>query len=98
MTVEERRDFRKNIACLTVGLIDVEQFDVALCLAVIGRKALRLIARNRRVRVTVVVYDVRPALKPESGWKLHLLAAFQREYWIPLRHIGLGLPVQLVAL
>jgi hypothetical protein len=73
--------------------VDIFQRDLASRLAVVGNEALRLVAREIRVDILVVVQHVAAALEPDRGRCQHLLAALEREHRVALGHVGLAAPI-----
>ncbi len=77
--------------------LDVFERDLAAGLAVVGDEALGLVLREARFRVLVVVQHVAASLEPDRGRREHLLAALERQHRIALRHVGLALPIGVLA-
>src|SRR5262249_56311066 len=71
--------------------------DPAAGVAVIREESLRLVAVEARLHVVVVVHGVVAGLVPNRRRRQHLLAAFEREQRVAFRHVGLALPIVVLA-
>src|SRR5713101_7605208 len=77
-------------------VVDIDDVDIATRLAVVRDEPLRLVPREIRVVVVIVMDDVGPALHPQRRRGRYLLAALEEQHWVALGHGGLGLPVGVV--
>src|SRR5438093_10388063 len=72
-------------------------FRSATGLAITSNEALRLVAREVRLHILVVVHRVAVTLEPDRGRGLHLFAALERQHRVALAHVGFALPIGVLA-